>query len=258
LKAKVKKNTLYGVLLAACIVALLATFSNPNAFQPYKTLASFQAKNIDYSSSDQAKQTYRHLEGARSDLKSFDLSMYFNATSVGQFSNVFQTAPLNDGLRLELASPNTLALIAGANNTDHYLVYIITTAFSFNRWHRFTLRVDPQKYLTANFDGQITVNAMDPEVTYAISDVEIGTGFSHTRPFLGQIKDASFSYRLLSDTGRLTAFRVLFVVGALLLVFLINGLDPAREGDGDAEQPNGIELEGKGRPWRRFRGDEAS
>ena len=253
-----KKSTLYVVLLVICIVALLATFVFRDAFEPNRTVSSFTAENVSYDSSNPA-QIYRHLEVARGSLKTFQLSMGFEPTSISSYNNAFQTAPANSGLRLELSKPNTLALVAGSRNADGYRVYVISSALSLNQWHAIHISIDMENHITVNFDGKNIVDEMDPDLTYDISDVEIGTGLSGTRPFFGQIRNASFSYRILAGTWRITAFRVTFFALICFLLFLINGLDSPEEGDrdGDAEQQNGAALGKKDWPSRRFRGDEA-
>lgn len=253
-KRRVKKSTLYNVALAGCILALVATFIFPDTFEFYRTLKSFHAENIRYNSADPAKQVYRRLEDAHGSLRSFELSMTFKPTSLDGYSNAFQTAPANSGLRLELAKPSLAAIIAAAKNSTGYLVIVATDALSLGNWHTFFLRADPRNHVTVIVDGQTTVDETYPELSYDISDVEIGQGFSQApRPFSGQIKNASISYRLLSG-GDTVPFRVLFVVGALVALSLSGGVRKrAGSGEAGAERSNS-DADG---PQRRFRGDEA-
>ncbi len=226
-----KRSTLYAVLLAGCLVALLATFLFANAIQ-YRAFKSFQIGNINYNGAVGAKRIYLHAEDASSDLKSIDLTMSVEASSIHKYDNFFQTAPLNKGLRLELSKPSNLVLIAHAKNDSGYRPYLLTSNFRLNRWHKLSIKIDPQNHITIYFDGQLNASEMAPDLAYDISDVEIGAGFDTTRPFYGQIKDASISYQLIrqnSSAGTVTALRAIFIIGALVFLFLLSGLGKRRE-----------------------------
>jgi hypothetical protein len=227
-----KRTSAKIAVLIVCSLALLATFIFPNLFQHYTTLSSYQETGLSYDSTVPLSKIYRHRENSGADIKSFNLSMSLRPTSVAHFDNAFQTAPMNSGLRLELAKPHVLALIAAAQNAQGFIAYVISTTFTLNTWHTFDVALDPEKHITIDFDGQQVFNQKDPTLAYSISDIAIGTGLSELRPFVGQIKDASFSYtfyELNSGAGAMLALRGALLAGLLISLFLLGSSAPSNE-----------------------------
>jgi len=217
------RTTLYAVLFVLCLGGLAATFVFGDAFK-YNNLGSFQIGGISYNSANGTKGIFRHQESARGDLKTFELSLDFNASSINHFNNVFQTAPANSGLRLELSKPGTVALIAAARNSAGFIPYIVAPNVSLNRWHSFDVKIDPDKHITVTLDGQPRINETNLTLAYEISDIAIGTGMSETRPFDGQIRNASISYRIIepSGNGSIIGVRTALAAGAVIFLFLLS------------------------------------
>ena len=223
-----KRRTLFGILFALSVIALISVFTESDKIE-YNAQKAFSKQGINFDGRAGAtgplSRVPEFVEAANNHpvKGQITIKLSFNAQSVGTYGNVFQTAPLNDGLRLELAKPNTAALIVGAHNPAGFLPYVLTSQLKLRQWHTLSLTVDGSNRIVAVYDGQKIVDATDPELAYSISDVTFGTGFSKQRHFDGQIKDASISYSVLVSTPSgqftVTALRVIFFI--LSIIFLL-------------------------------------
>ncbi len=225
-----KKQTLFGILLCISVVALVLLFVETNALE-YKTLKSVTETRINFDShaggGNSASQPRAFNESRKAPLKRISIQMSFFVYSIGEHNNIFQTAPVNGGLRLELTKPGTLAVIAGARNTRKFLPYVLTTNLALKEWHTLAIDIDPENHVVILLDGD-RMDATDPALAYDISNIIFGAGFSATRPFDGQIKDASISYQYVEHRysgGTITALRAVFLVAALICLVLFSGLD---------------------------------
>jgi hypothetical protein len=217
------KKVICAILLVVCVAGLAGTFLFSGMFQHDDPVKSFSTGNATYKSG--APAAFQHHESVQAGVESFSLSMSVFAVSIRGFEDLFQTADGNAGARLELSKPdtNTLALIVGSNRPPGYIPYVITRSFALNQWHTFDLRIDRNNHIIARFDGAQVVDQTEPTLSYAISDVALGSGLSGLRPFRGQIKNAAVSYTLFArrvNTGALFAMRIVFGLGIVLFVML--------------------------------------
>lgn len=226
-----KKATLFAILCLACVAALLVLFIFPNILDS-GTVRSFQVAGINYNSHGIDHVPYRKIEDTDSstyDSEQLEISMTMRPRSERKFGNAFQTAMANTGARLELSPPDTLALVVGSTDKPGYTTYVLTNAFSVNKWHTFHLKINRTNHMLVEVDGVPLMNGRNPSLSYSISNIAIGTGFNDSRPFDGEIRDASLAYGFYkenpgSSVGMLVAKAALFVLAlAFLFLFIDQG-----------------------------------
>ncbi len=161
--------------------------------------------------------------------------MQFLAYSTKGYTDIFGTAPVNKGIRVEL-SGETAALVVGAKNANGWDPFVIsrinkktlqpTGVKLENAVHQLTVMIDRAKHVSVTLDGKQVVNMDSPDLNYDISDLTVGSGFSVARTFNGRVSNFSYSYgfyapRVVSATAWLWARLVLFFLAIALLFFLL-------------------------------------
>ena len=230
------RNTVLSVLFGASFFGLIAVFSIPDLFR-YQTARAFQASAISFDGSQQAAPV-EIRNTVNTPVKSVEIVLRFRTRSAGNYGNMFQTAPLNKGVRLELPRPGELALIVGAKTSTGYARYYFTKPFADGRWHSFRVSIDRHNRIRAWIDGTKSTDQTNDRLQYQITDIVFGSGFSKTLPFRGQIRDAgiTFDMYLLRPQGardQTIAKIALFISGIVLLLLLgIFGTERGAPADG--------------------------
>lgn len=196
----------------------------------YKSVKSERHSGVNYDShSGDKAQAAAYSESERSDIKKIDLNFRMKVYSIDNYNNVFQTAPANDGIRLELTSPSVLALIVRYKGADKPEGIVLTRTLQLDKWYSVNIRADRDNRLTVLLDESLIVDGDKDlrEIDYKISDIAIGTGFSKTRSFDGAISDLTLKYKFFRKIPitRNTVFASKAVLISIwLLVFLyVNG-----------------------------------
>ena len=203
--------------LTICCIALLSLFTIGGL--QFHQIQKGSAAGIRYDSREHTPIYERIVTGSGAST-SFSASMVFQPNSTVGYLDLFQTAPLNTGIRLEL-SGKVLALIVGARNATGYVPYIITDSLDTTQPHLLELHIDNANRVSISVDRQEVVTSVTPELDYAISDIAVGTGLSKMRPFSGRITDFSYAYAYYEKSnvsGYLAFARI--ILGTLILVFL--------------------------------------
>ncbi len=126
-----------------------------------------------------------------------DESAYFSAsfTFKGGFKknpqNLFQTAPLNSGIRLELIG-NILGVIYSDNQEiSGYSSLILEKNLISNEEHHIKIEALTHEFLRISVDDHIKT-IKSPYLVFSTSEFLIGGGFSPDRTYSGEIKDITF------------------------------------------------------------------
>lgn len=167
-----------------------------------------------------------------------DLSLSFKPSEFVQFQNIFQTGRENKGLRVEMSTTGGCTLLLGSDKTEHDGFEVAPFAeASLTEWKSVRVLIKDKHLKIWSSDGMSHGDApilseMRPELNIINGSGAIGTGFSCTRPFHGEIKNFS-----LSCTPHLVLFNAFFwqLFGGLLFGFavaLAAGRSWTREKDG--------------------------
>src|SRR5258708_1972951 len=111
-----KKLTAIFIGLNAILLIIPFRFSENILF---RTLKSNSYSHINYDSGfDKTglSKFQEFMEADKSTIKSVDINFKMKVFSISNWNNVFQTADLNDGIRMELSAPSTVGLLVGYMN----------------------------------------------------------------------------------------------------------------------------------------------
>ncbi len=219
-----KKINIWSVLFAIFInvVLLIAVYNIDTGYQ-IKEVKKNRIANINFDSRSkdpqlQSIKSYSEQTSAQIN----DISIQFkvkikNTASVG---DIFQTAPMDRGIRVELENgalnlfintsanfPRKFALINVVQPNIDYLI-----AISVDNKNKLKIMID-------SGSGEITDNYL----RFEISDIVIGTGYSKSRPFDGVISDFSMEYSLYNMVvpGFYSIIRFLLLVSMAALFCLL-------------------------------------
>lgn len=128
-----------------------------------------------------------------------DKSAYFSAnfTFKGGHKNtpqnIFQTAPFNSGIRLELTG-NTLGVVyADYQKSSGYSSLILQKNLNLNEVHQIKIEALTKEFLRISVDDHVET-IKSPYLIFATNEFLIGGGFSPDRTYTGEIRDIKFKY----------------------------------------------------------------
>ncbi len=248
------------VTIVVCLFAVIQLFAFPNALR-LQVLDRYDDSGISYDSFSpllgthevivpvRASAPFMHLNpntGLAEDLttRSFHISMSLVARSLAGFPNAFQTAPGNAGVRLEF-TPGMAALVV-ATYQGNWRIIPISTSFRVNDPHTIDVTIDAQDRVVIVLDGRTAVDEVIPDLSYEISDVVVGSGYSKSRPFVGEIHDASVSFQIarLRPNGDALVSDLKVALTAIMLTCLYFLIGPER-------MARTISLGNASPPWKR-------
>jgi hypothetical protein len=218
-------RTLLGGLAAASLAFVLLTLvSDPLSFREVRN-EELRGLAYDSRASDESlKAPKRYTETASAKLSEVDVSFEMKAYRIASYGNVFQTAPLNGGIRMELSEPNTAVMIVGAAGGDAWTPLLVSQSIQPNRWYHVRLTVDRHQELRVYLDHVLVAKEINSSLTPAITDFALGTGYSQSRPFDGAVRDFNLRYRLLDARPLLGALIIALRIILLALVAAIVAL----------------------------------
>jgi uncharacterized protein YuzE len=141
---------------------------------------------------------------------------------IGDWDNLFQTADVNSGIRMELSrEQKTCGIVIG--HPEKGLDAIELKEFpEFNKWHRLVLELEGDT-VRCQLDGTVVGLKRMEGIFPKFDNIYVGSGFSKSRPFDGKIKN--FQLEVLNHQNLLNLVkRALLIAWLLFLGFLIMGL----------------------------------
>lgn len=151
-----------------------------------------------------------------------EISFQLLVDSIEDYDNVFQTAPWNEGIRLELAKPAKLAFVIPekGGGAGRIRGLYLTQQFQFRKWYTVRLRINPEQRFQAWLNDFPAIDIQDATWVYAVSEVALGTGFNRTRPFHGKVADFTIRYQTWKPEAHFL-LPLLFSRGLLVLLSVI-------------------------------------
>jgi hypothetical protein len=191
----------------------------------YKAIKEVRHAGIEYDSrsvNPKNKEIKAYFEPDSADLREVDIHFKMKVHSIGNYGNVFQTAPLNDGVRLELSSPSTIAAIVKRRDEQEPYGFILTDELKLNTEYRVRIHIDRNDRIRCYLNGAIAANTKYKDlgkIEYTISEISVGSGFSKARVFDGEISDFVLDYKLFSKKP--VAMSLVVIVEASLLLSIL-------------------------------------
>jgi hypothetical protein len=255
------RRILLSVVIVVCIISVIQLFAFPDVLRlRVVDRYHYDASGITYNSvsprvgiheaqfDTDASMPFLHVNpstGLFEDLtrRSFHISMTFVPRSLDGYPNAFQTAPLNDGIRLEF-SPGMVGLIVSTYEKWQFIP--ISIAILPNSTHTIDITIDEQNRVRVILDGQVAVDEVIPELSYRLSDIVVGSGFSKQRPFVGEIRDASVSFQIgrMRPNADGLVFDLEMSLIAIVLICLYFLIGPER-------MARTLSLKDASPPWQR-------
>lgn len=212
-------------LLLVNIITIFFIYSQRDSLQ-YSSIYSKKYSNIEYDSKSKDKRlsSYKEFkETKKSDLKDIEISFDATVYSVSQYDNIFQTAPENKGVRMEISKPSALGLVVGYDMKFMKFKlrgFPIANQLKLNKKYNIKIKLDKFNHVNIYLDNELITDTSNKYINYEISDIAIGTGFSKTRPFNGRIEDFSIKYSYYKISPQLVKIYYVFLFITLFLILL--------------------------------------
>jgi len=135
------RNTRRIILLTSLVAVLLLLTLIYEDTITLKRARTIRIQNIDFKSRARELNLHSQRVSSREDnyrFKAIDIHIRMKVYSITEHNNVFQTAPANQGIRLELAKPSTLALVVGSSGPEGLKGFILTRSLQLDRWYSVT------------------------------------------------------------------------------------------------------------------------
>jgi Concanavalin A-like lectin/glucanases superfamily len=215
---------LAGLAAASLAFVLLTLVSDPLSFREVRN-KELRGLAYDNRASDESLKAVKHYkETASAKLSEIDISFEMKVYRIAAYGDVFQTAPLNGGIRMELSEPNTLVMIVGTADDNRWTPLIVSRSIQPNRWYHVRLTIDRHQELRAYLDHVLVAKEISSSLSPAITDFALGTGYSRSRSFDGAVRDFSLRYRLLDTHPLLGALIIALRIALLALLAAIVAL----------------------------------
>lgn len=234
-------NTKTGLLLSLFLIFLL--FASAENFQ-YISFAKNKISNVEYDiRSDDSDKSAPFVfqvpqKHAKHSLKSYrkkyknkfifvkypiaiKMSMGFECYSLRDWQNLFQTAPLSDGIRMELNKGGGGAILFGMvehNGIDNFSGYTFPNAFIAGEKNHMELSISKEGLIELTVNGNILPKGFLEE-PFEMSLIKAGTGWGNERYFDGKIENFSFEYTCYRKTvWLLWLIRILLAFAAFAII----------------------------------------
>ncbi len=189
----------------------------------------YSIQSFDSHSGENYKITHKEIKTGKSLLtRGLKINFRFKIYHIDGYDNLFQTAPYNSGIRMELSPPSTLALIADCGMPWGVRGFIVSDEIDTGRWYKVMITINKFNHLSVFLDGRSIVNETLPFLHYSLSDIAAGTGFDGTRMFNGKISDFNIEAEMVSQQlyaklnflkkilGNILIFMILFNIAILI------------------------------------------
>lgn len=224
---KAGRNIIFVACFVACLLLLTFICEDAVIFERTETVV---ITNVDFESDARdprlaAVKVFPQVDDPSS-FKAVDIHLKMKAHSMTGYNNLFQTAPENAGIRLELAGPSTLGLVVGNEEArpGGFKGYILTRSIQPGKWYTVGITITRNKRLRVSIDNTTVVDSLERGLGFSLSDIAVGTGFSRTRPFDGSIEDFSMTYRFFrknySMQRAFLMFKIVLISGLVGLILV--------------------------------------
>jgi hypothetical protein len=211
-------------VLAAGLLLLILLLEDKLVYEPGK---SVNIEHINYDSSERGSSPQSikgFAEASKAVSKEISISFKMKVHSVREYDDLFQTAPANAGVRMELLKPSVLGLVVGCKGNS-FKGFTVTDSLKMGEEYRVNVRITQTGKVVVALNGLVLVNESAHDLEFRLSDIAIGTGMSKSRPFDGSISDFGMNCRILIKNDRLEKIlrsmeAVLLMSAAALLLIL--------------------------------------
>ena len=117
----------------------------------------------------------------------FRLKLRFRVDSAEGYPNLFQTATVNSGLRIEISGSNAAIIVADSSIKEGYRVILLPKIINIGQWYLLEIEALNGRYVRVILDEQNVVDFSNMGISFEVSEFLVGGGYDKTRRFRGQI-----------------------------------------------------------------------
>jgi hypothetical protein len=161
---------------------------------------------------DSASQPPHDLDVPR-DKEAFISFDFYLRSFKGPYDNLFQTAPGNDGLRIEIDKERYVWALVYAKKSGGFDAVEIPLFPSLKQWHNLKISVRGP-YVKIWYDGVLQADRLVDDITFRVTDVVAGSGFSGERPIDGEIKN----FKMTVKSFRKSQYKLTFILWQFLFI----------------------------------------
>lgn len=121
------------------------------------------------------------------------LKLRFRADSTEGNPNVFQTAPVNRGMRMEISGSTAAILVPDLSVPGGLKGLTLTTALKAGQWYALEVEALNGSFVHAKLDGHLMADYASAGLSMETSQLLVGGGFDMSRAFRGQIDNISIT-----------------------------------------------------------------
>jgi|APSaa5957512535_1039671.scaffolds.fasta_scaffold03448_2 hypothetical protein len=147
----------------------------------------------------------------------FRIKFRFRAEDTDGYPNLFQTAPFNQGARVEISGTTAALIISDKTQSNGVRGITLTKSLVIGQWYSLDVEVLNGAFIRASLDGISVANHVASDLSIDTSQLLLGSGFNVSRVFRGDIDSIS----IMKGNLRLPyqGLRIIYV-GLILLIAL--------------------------------------
>ena len=155
-----------------------------------------------------------------------NLRLDFYINDLNEYQNIFQTAPGNEGLRLEISGKNAALVLSDKLSSGGIKGLTISSNIYINQWYTLYISAKNGESIFASLDGTKIIDYKSSGIELKGSEVLIGQGFDQTRMFHGRInnitfEDGKYAGRLVNKFNKLK--NSIALIGIIILLYCLIG-----------------------------------
>ncbi|MDO9399233.1 MAG: hypothetical protein Q7T79_00890 [bacterium] len=121
------------------------------------------------------------------------LKLRFHTDNTEGNPNVFQTAPVNRGMRMEISGSTAAIIVPDLSVPGDLKGLTLTTALKIGQWYTLEVEALNGAYVSVKLDGKKVVDYASVGLSMETSQLLVGGGFDASRVFRGQMEDISIT-----------------------------------------------------------------
>jgi len=162
--------------------------------------------HIEYNSASKDVQLSRikeFNEAVKGSSYAMNLAFKMKVFAIHGYNNIFQTAPGNDGVRMELVEPSSLGLVISNETRQRFTGLRISDAVVMGKQYFIQIVISKNKHVCVWMNGEKRIDTVVSAINPAVSEIAVGTGYSKSRRFDGVINDFNLKYSIYKKKNRL-------------------------------------------------------
>lgn len=144
-----------------------------------------------------------------------NMSFKFKLNQKAELDNLFQTSDVNSGIRAEMVGPVVGVVIPENPDGTKLKGFTLSDGIEVGKWYDFSLSAIRESSISAYINGKNVLSPLEYRPNFKIDNIAVGSGFSLTRPFRGEIEDVRL--RIATAPSRNAALLIILAVKALLV-----------------------------------------